>query len=121
MSDKYLSRLLDLVLPFLIVTSVFGIQMFWVSTFDFFIILQESLIIDQVFESLPDLLDVDILILAHLLVDVSLALDRILVEESEAKDFVLARWSITARLGRLERLCVLIVLYSSLCGERLIW
>lgn len=77
-------------LPFLEILTVFGVQKLGVATFDLLIVLEESLVVDQVFECFPDFFKVDVLIMLHLLVNLLLLSQGTLVVHLEGEDLVFA-------------------------------
>ena len=80
----------NLGLPFFKILTILGVQKLRVTTLDLFIILEESLVIDQVLESLPDFLEVDILVVLHLHIDLLLLSQSTLVVHLEGKYFILS-------------------------------
>ena len=90
MFDKDFLRSFHLVLSLLIVLPVLGIQKLWIAILDLFIVLEESLVIDQVFERLSDFLDIDVFVSADHVINVTFSLDCVLVEKFERQYLILA-------------------------------
>ena len=70
--------------------TIFSVQELWVATFDLFIILQKTLVIDEVLEGFPNFIEIYIVIILDLLVNLFCILHYVMCEQLEALYFCFA-------------------------------
>jgi len=91
LGDEDGARLGYLLLAVFEILSVFGVKQLRIATFDLFVVLEEALVVDQVFKRFPDFFKVDGLVVLDLSIDLALRLQHVVLEQLHPVDVPLAR------------------------------